>query len=388
MNPGFVRRASLAGLVLGAIAAVSGACQKKTETTAVAPVEVKVVAALQRDMPVTREWVGQTMGAVDIEIRARVDGWLESIHFKEGTEVKRGTLLYTIDPSELEQAVAEAQGRLAEAKTLLVRAESDVNRYRPLAAAGAVSQRDLEDALAFYGARQGELEAAQASLQMARIELGYATITAPIDGLIGISAARVGDFVGRPPNPVILNTISRLDSVHVRFAITEQEYLDLVRKRQAAPDAPRPSYALEMIFADGTVYPHMGTVTFTQRQVDAATGTLQIEASFPNPDRLVRPGQFARVRTIADERKGAIVVPSRALTELQGQFLLYCVGEDNKVEMRRVVTGPRVGAFTVIEDGVAAGEKVVVEGIQRIRPDMAVSPTEIPADSAAAGQTP
>jgi membrane fusion protein (multidrug efflux system) len=281
--------------------------------------------------------------------------------------------------------VAEAQGRVAEARTLLARAESDVNRYRPLAAAGAVSQRDLEDALAFYGARKGELEAAQASLRLAEIDLGYATISAPIDGLIGISAARVGDFVGQPPNAVILNTISRLDSVHVRFSITEQEYMSLVRKRQAEPDAPAPTYELEMIFADGSVYPLKGTISFAQRQIDAATGTLLVEASFPNPERVVRPGQFARVRTIAEERKGAVVVPSRAVTELQGQYLVYCVGEGNKVAMRRVVTGPRVGQFTVIEEGVAAGEKVVVEGIQRIRPDMVVSPTEVSADSVAAG---
>jgi membrane fusion protein (multidrug efflux system) len=360
-------------------------CKDEQGTTAIPPVAVKVTAAQQKDVPVSREWVGQTLGAVDIEIRARVDGWLDGIHFKEGTEVKQGTLLYTIDTTELEQAVVEAQGRLAEAKTLLARAESDVNRYRPLAAAGAVSQRDLEDALAFYGAKQGELEAAQAALRLAEIDLGYARISAPIDGLIGISAARVGDFVGRPPNPVILNTISRVDSIHVRFSITEQEYLTLVRKRQADPDTPRPSYELEMLFADDSVYPHKGKVTFAQRQIDAATGTLQLEASFPNPDRVVRPGQFAKIRTIAEERKDAVVVPSRAVMELQGQYLVWCIGEDNKASMRRVVTGPRVGPFTVIEQGVTAGEKVVVEGLQRIRPDMAVSPTEVPPDSAAAG---
>jgi membrane fusion protein (multidrug efflux system) len=372
-------------LIPVAIALCTGGCKNREGTTTAAPVEVKVTAARQEDVPISREWVGQTLGAVDIEIRARVNGWLEGIHFREGTEVKQGALLYTIDPTELEQSVAEAQGRVAEARTLLARAESDVNRYRPLAAAGAVSQRDLEDALAFYGARKGELEAAQASLRLAEIDLGYATISAPIDGLIGISAARVGDFVGQPPNAVILNTISRLDSVHVRFSITEQEYMSLVRKRQAEPDAPAPTYELEMIFADGSVYPLKGTISFAQRQIDAATGTLLVEASFPNPERVVRPGQFARVRTIAEERKGAVVVPSRAVTELQGQYLVYCVGEGNKVAMRRVVTGPRVGQFTVIEEGVAAGEKVVVEGIQRIRPDMVVSPTEVSADSVAAG---
>ncbi|MCK6620271.1 MAG: efflux RND transporter periplasmic adaptor subunit [Calditrichaceae bacterium] len=350
------------------------------EQTAVsAPPDVKVTEAVQKDVPVSREWVGQTLGAVDIEIRARVDGWLQGIHFREGTEVKKGTLLYTIDASELQQRVAEAKARLAEAQTMLARAESDVNRYKPLAAAGAVSQRDLETALAEYNARKEEVEAARAYLRLAEIDLGYARITAPIDGLIGISAARVGDFVGRPPNPVILNTISRVDSIHVRFSITEQEYLELVRQLQAqSPQtAPKQKRELELILADGSRYPYKGMVRFTQRQIDPATGTLQFEASFPNPERLVRPGQFARISAIVAERKGAVVVPSRAISELQGQHLVYIVGEGNKVALRRVILGPKAGPFTVIEQGVTAGEKVIVEGFQRVRPDMVVSPTAI-----------
>lgn len=373
-------------LIFSVLLALSaGGCGEKEQTTSAAPVEVKVVAAVQKDVPISKEWVGQTLGAVDIEIRARVNGWLQGIHFREGTEVKKGTLLYTIDTSELDQAVAETKGRLAEARTLLARAESDVNRYRPLAAAGAVSQRDLETALAEYGARKGEVEAAQASLRLAEINLGYAKIAAPIDGLIGISAARVGDFVGRPPNAVILNTISRVDSVHVRFSITEQEYLELVRQLRADAQeaAPRQKRELDMILADGSRYPYKGSITFAQRQIDAATGTLQFEASFPNPERLVRPGQFARILAVVDERKGAVVVPVRAITELQGQNLVYIVGEGNKVAMRRVVLGPKAGAFTVIEQGVNAGEKVIVEGLQRIRPDVVVSPTEISPDSTA-----
>lgn len=373
-------------LIPAALLALSaGGCGKKEQATTAAPTEVKVVTVLQKDVPISKEWVGQTLGAVDIEIRARVNGWLQGIHFREGTEVKKGTLLYTIDTSELDQAVAEAKGRLAEARTLLARAESDVNRYRPLAAAGAVSQRDLETALAEYGARKGEVEAAQASLRLAEINLGYARITAPIDGLIGISAARVGDFVGRPPNPVILNTISRVDSIHVRFSITEQEYLELVRQLQTAAQKAeaKQKRELEMVLADGSRYPYKGYVSFAQRQIDPATGTLQFEASFPNPERLVRPGQFARILAVVDERKGAVVVPARAITELQGQYLVYTVGEGNKVALRRVLLGPKAGSFTVIEQGVNAGEKVVVEGLQRIRPDMVVAPTEISADSSA-----
>ncbi len=362
---------------------------KKEEQPAAAPLEVKVAEAVQRDVPIYKEWVGQTMGALDIEIRARVSGWLQGMHFREGTEVKKGALLYTIDQSELLQAVAEARARVAQARTLLARAKSDVERYRPLAEAGAVSRRDLEAAEAEYGARKGEVEAAQASLNVAQINLGYATVTAPIDGLIGISAARVGDFVGRPPNPVILNTISRMDSVHVRFSITEQEYLDLARRLATDPQRPQEPRKgkLEMILADGSVFPARGTLLFLQRQVDPATGTIQLEASFPNTQKVIRPGQFARIRAVYDERKSAVLVPMRSIMEIQGQFVLYTVGPDNKAKFQRIQPGPKMGTLQVIEQGVGPGERVIVEGIQRVRPDMVVVPTLVPADTGAAAES-
>ena len=349
----------------------------KEEEVSVAPLEVKVFEAQKKDVPITMEWVGQTLGAVDIDIRARADGWLEGIHFQEGTIVKKGSLLYTIDPSELKQRVAEAQGNLSQAQVRLSKAESDVRRYRPLAAAGAVSQRDLEQAEAEYGARQGEVEAAKATLQLTRIDLGYATINAPITGLIGISQASVGDYVGRYPNPVILNTISSIDSIHVRFSITEQEYLQFTRRRtQGGRQSPATQRgALTMVLADGSVFPQKGSLLFGQRQVDAATGTLLLEASFYNPGMGLRPGQFARIQATVDERKDATVIPSRAIIDLQGQFLVYVIGEGNKAEMRKVVPGPKSGQFTVITGGINAGDKVVVEGTQRVRPDMIVNPT-------------
>jgi len=370
-------------VVIGLLAGAPGC--KKDEPAAAAPPEVKVVEAIQKDVPIIREWVGQTSGAVDIEIRARVNGWLTGLHFKEGTEIRKGTLLYTIDDSELRQQVAEARGKLAQANTLLVRAQADVNRYRPLAAAGAVSQRDLERALAEAGARQGEVNAAQASLNVAEINLGYATVTAPIDGLIGISRARVGDFVGRPPNPVILTTISRIDTIHVRFSITEQEYMDLIRRFGSAqkPRGPEDRIPLEMVLADGSVYPMKGTAVFAQRQIDESTGTLLIEAAFPNTGRVIRPGQFAKVRAVFEERKGATLIPARSVTELQGQYIVYAVTPENKAQFRKVTLGPKFGQLQVVEQGVSPGEKVIVEGIQKVRPDAIVSATlvSMPADS-------
>lgn len=364
-------------------------CSKEAPPAA-PPLPVKTTEVVQRDVPIYKEWVGQTIGALDIELRARVAGWLQGVHFTEGSEVKKGALLYTIDQSELKQAVAESKGKLAQARTLMIRAKSDVNRYRPLAQAGAVSQRDLESAEAEYGARKGEVDAAQASLNVAEINLGYASVSAPINGLIGISLARVGDFVGRPPNPVILNTISRIDTIHVRFSISEAEYLDLANRLmpKGMRTAEERKERFQMILADGSVYSERGTVLFLQRQVDASTGTLQIEAAFANPKRLIRPGQFARVRAIYEDLKGVTVVPGKAVFEIQGQSAVYVTGEGNKIEFRRVKTGPMVGQLRVIEEGVRSGEKVVVEGVQRLRPDMVVAPTFIPLDSLlTAGQT-
>jgi len=341
------------------------------------PLEVKVTKVVAKDVPITREWVGQTLGAVDIEIRARVDGWLQGIYFTEGSEVRKGTLLYKIDATELEQAVAEAQGNVASIKTLLAQAEDDVKRYTPLAEVGAVSKRDLEIAISTYEARKGELDAALAGLNITQTNLGYATITAPISGLIGISAARVGDFVGRPPNPVILNTISQIDSIHVRFSISEQEYLYLVTKF-IETDYPKSKNKrpLEMVLADGSIYPEKGFVVFAQRQIDPTTGTLQFEASFPNKQKILRPGQFAKIRTVVEERKGALVIPTRAMIELQGQFTIFVVDANNKVQLRVVKTSTTFGQFTVVDTGLQEGDRVIVEGMMKVKPDMAVAPVD------------
>lgn len=364
-------------LMLGiALTFLTAACGED-EQPAGAPPEVQVTKAVKMNVPITGEWIGQTLGAEDIEIRARVEGWLQGIHFREGTEVKKGTLLYTIDASELRESVAQAEGMVASARTLLVQAEEDVKRYTPLAEVGAVSKRDLEIAISKYEAQQGELDAAMANLNEAKIKLGYATVTAPITGLIGISAARIGDFVGRPPNAVILNTISRVDSIHVRFSISEQEYLDLMRRLEEMKASLKgKKREIEMVLADGSIYPDKGVISFVQRQIDAATGTLQFEASFPNKQRILRPGQFAKIRIVIDERKDATVIPSRAIFEIQGQKTVYVIDDSKKVVMKVVTTGPEYNNKTVIESGINPGETVIYEGLLKVRPDMIVSPIE------------
>jgi len=341
------------------------------------PLEVKVTKVVAKDVPITREWVGQTIGAEDIEIRARVEGWRQGIQFREGSEVKKGALLYIIDPSELRENVAQTEGRVAASRTLLVQAEEDVKRYTPLAEAGAVSKRDLEIAVSKYNAQKGELDAALASLNEAKIKLGYATIYAPISGLIGISAARVGDFVGRPPNAIILNTISRIDSIHVRFSISEQEYLALMKQlSQMDNSKPTKKRELELVLSDGSVFTEKGFVVFAQRQIDPTTGTLMFEASFPNKDKLLRPGQFSKVRTVVAEVKNALVIPTRSMIELQGQYTVYIVDENNKAQLRIVKTATSVGQHIVVESGIKEGDRVIVEGQLKVKPDMIVAPVE------------
>jgi membrane fusion protein (multidrug efflux system) len=357
-----------------------GACGK-TEPPVMPPLEVAVMEVQPRDIPIYLEMVGQTLGSVDIPISARVDGVLEEIHFLEGRPVKKGQLLYVIDATPYESRVVEARGRLAEARTRLAKAGSDLERIRPLAEMDAVSQQDLDGAVAQFEAARGALQAAEAQVEQAGIQLGYTRISAPVDGLIGITRAKIGEYVGRAPNPVVLNVVSQTNPIRVRFAINEREYLRFSRElsrsmreideRQKADRA-----ALQLLLADGTIHEHPGDVVAFDAAVDPNTGTLTLEADFPNPDRLVLPGQFARVRGVVEQRKGALAVPQRAVMEAQGLFRLAVVADDGVVELRRVGMGPRVDGLWIVESGLKAGEQVALEGLQRLRTGMQVAPKE------------
>jgi membrane fusion protein, multidrug efflux system len=368
--------------VLCAAAFLAG-CAKEAPKAAPTP-EVPVVKVVQRDQPITTDRVGQLYGAEDIEIRARVPGFLESVRFQEGTQVKKGQLLYIIDPSEQLQTVARAQGDLASAKTRLIKAESDVKRYRPLAEMHAVSQADLDAAVAEEGAAQGQVDAAQAALRADEITLSYTKIASPIDGLIGMTQAKVGDYVGQYPNPVVLNTVSNIESVQARFSITERDYLEVMRRFGAAQASATKHDDIELILADGSLYAHRGVLDFADRQIDPSTGTLRLQATFPNPERLLRPGQYARLRIIIETRKGALLVPQRAVTELQGQQMVAVVGSDDTVESRTLVMGPRIGALWVVEKGLEAGDRVILEGAQKVAPGGKVVPKEVQAPGPAA----
>jgi len=344
------------------------------------PLEVRVERVEPRDVPLYLEMVGQTLGSVDIPIRARVDGVLEEIHFQEGRSVRQGQLLYVIDPRPYEARVVETQGHLAEARTRLAKAQSDLERIRPLAEMDAVSKQDLDGAVAQYEAARGAVQAAEAQVEQGQIQLGYTRIEAPVDGLIGITRAKVGEYVGSSPNPVVLNVVSRTDPIRVRFSVNEREYLrfsrDFAASRRNAEETGKPQAALELVLADGTLHAHRGRVVSLDAAIDPATGTLTLEADFPNPDRLVLPGQFARVRGVVETRQGALAVPQRAVMETQGLFQLAVVEDDGSVEIRRVEMGPRVEGLWIVESGLEPGERIALDGLQRLRNGMNVVPRE------------
>ncbi|MEO1202673.1 MAG: efflux RND transporter periplasmic adaptor subunit [Pseudomonadota bacterium] len=351
------------------------------------PMQIEVFEARSADIDLTLDMVGQTLGSVDIPIRARVDGVLEEIHFLQGREVRKDQLLYVIDPRPFEARVVEAQSVLAEAETGLAKASSDLDRIRPLAEINAVSQQDLDAAVAQYEAAQASVEAGKARVEQAEIELGYTRITSPVDGLIGITEAKVGEYVGRSPNPVVLNVVSRTDPIRVRFSINEREYLEFARRfaetmRNIDDDNPQ-GRGLKLILSDRTIHDQPGQIVNFDAAIDPTTGTLTLEADFANPGRVILPGQFARVRGVIETRRGAIAVPQRAVIETQGLFQLAVVGDDDVVELRRVEMGPRTPDGWIVESGLAAGERIALEGLQRLRTGTRVEPK--PQDIAGAG---
>jgi membrane fusion protein (multidrug efflux system) len=354
-------------------------CSKKEEKqTQAPPPQVTVVVTQAKDVPIYQEFVGQIYGFKDIAIRARVEGFLEGIHFQEGSRVKKGALLYTLESQPFEADVAAQMSVVAGSKTMLAKAKSDLNRIEPLAKEKAVSESDLDSALAQHEASIESVKAAEANLRASNIQLGYTKIYSPISGIIGKTKAKVGDFVGRSPNPVILNTVSSIDTVLVEFFITETQYLQLARNllskvEPAVQNARKES--LELILADGSLYDHKGKPEFIDRNVDPTTGAMLVQASFPNPQELLRPGQFAKVKALVTVVKEGILIPQRCVVELQGQYSVYVVGDGDKVQTRALKVGPKIKQFWLITEGLKPGEHVVYEGLQRAKNGAVVKPT-------------
>ena len=364
----------------------------KSDQPQARPPEVEVVQVEQKDVPIWNEWVGTLDGLVNAQIRPQVTGYLLRQTYQEGSFVRKGQLLFEIDPRTFQVALdqtkaqlANAEQQLAQAEANQVKAQLDVNRYIPLVKEQAVTQQDLDNAVqanlaaqAQVRAAKAQIDAAKAQVAAAQLNLGFTKIVSLIDGIAGVAQAQIGDLVG-PTG--LLTTVSTLDPIKVYFPVSERGYLDYVKENPDAAKraAQEKQLALELVLADGSLYPNKGTFSFADRQVDVKTGTLRLQGLFPNPGNILRPGQFARVRAVTKTRRGALLVPQRAVTELQGSYQVAVVSKDNKVEIRPVKVGERVGTEWIIEQGLKPRERVVAEGIQRVRAGMTVNPKPLKA---------
>jgi membrane fusion protein (multidrug efflux system) len=384
---------------------LAGCRQAEPARAAFGPVDVQVAEVTTRDFPVVKEWIGTLDGRVNAEIRGQVSGYLLRQVYREGSFVRKGELLFEIDPRPFQAALNEARARVAQAESgvqqalgnlaqnnaRLGKTELDVKRYAPLAATKAISQEEMDNATQSQLEAKAAAESSQAAIETARaavvaakaavydaeLKLGFTKIASPIDGIAGLARIQVGDLVS--PSGIALTTVSTVDPIKAYFSVSEQEYL----AQQRASDPSGWAKNLELVLADGTVYPHKGTFFMADRQVDVGTGTLRVAVLFPNPGNLLRPGQYGRVRASVGLRKDAVLVPQRAVTELQGSYQVAVVGGDNKVEIRPVHLGERSGALWVVEDGLRPGERVIVEGVQKVRNGAAVNPRPAAAQAGA-----
>jgi len=419
---------ALGGLLLAATVFLFTGCREAPKSAARPPEPVKIALVAERDVPIYREWIGTTVGYVTAQIRAQASGYLVSQNYREGTLVKTGDLLFQIDPrpyqnaadqataqlrlaeSQLEQAkaqVAQAEADIAKAEATQKKTELEVARYTPLAARGSVSQQELDNtvqnnlanlaavqaakanlasAQAGVAKSQADIARAQAGLNEAQLNLGWTKVFSPIDGIAGIKKVDIGDLVG---TATVLTTVATIDPIYVQFNPSEQEYL---RWREAHPRAPARRAQFELILADGQTYPHLGTADILGLEVDATTGTIAIRASFPNPGDLLRPGQYAKVRVPLAVKKGALLVPQRAVRDTQGLLQVGLVGPDNTVSLRTVHLGERIGSFWIIERGLKPGERILVEGLDKVKAGEKVAPivveAEPPGDAISPAATP
>jgi RND family efflux transporter MFP subunit len=381
-KPGFcIFLAAAAALLL------CGGCQSK-QAAAQAPTEVRVVEVVQRDVPIYGEWIGTLDGFTNADVRAQVTGYLLTQAYQEGAFVKKGQLLFQIDPRPFQAVLDQAEGQLAQAKANLANAEAvqgrtqlDVERYTPLAKEQAASQQDLDNsvqnnlaALATVATAQAQIKTAAAAVETAQINLDFTRLVSPIDGIAGQAQLQVGALVSPASGPV--TSVSTVDPIKAYFTVSEREYLDFHKRypTEATLEAARRGLHLQLILADGTTYPHEGTFYFADRQVDQSTGAIRIAGLFPNPGNILRPGGYGRVRAAVRVQKDALLVPQRAVTELQGGYQVAVVGSDDKVSIRTVTVGNQVGTEWIVTEGLKQGERVVVEGVQKVRTGVKVNP--------------
>ncbi len=368
-------------LLLAGVLLVGCAEDKDAKNTPPPPMTVEVASVVQKDVPIYSEWIGQINGSVNADIKPKVEGYLLNQIYTDGSLVQKGQTLFTLDPRQTQASLEQAEANLAHSQATLQKWQQDVARYKPLVAQRAISQQELDNAISGEQAARASVDASQAALDNAKLNRNWSTVRSPISGIIGISKVAVGDLV---TPATILATVSTLNPVFVDFNITEQEYLKYVRsgllRRKVKDDD------LELILADGSIYPIRGKALLLNRAVDPSTGTLAVRGEFKNPNNFLRPGQYALVRAITEIRKDALLIPQRAVSDLQGSFQVAVVGADGKVAIRPVKVGPQIGSSWVIDSGISAGDKVIVEGIQKVRDGVVVK--TVPAKDLATGGNP
>lgn len=355
-------------------AAVLAACTRQRQAPQLPPVKVNVARAIQMDVPIYEDFVAQVYGQSDVDIRSRAEGWVTSVNFKEGSMVKKGDLLYVIDDVQYQTKVDRESSTLASAQTELVRAQNELSRVKPLADMNALSKKDLDNATASFEAAKAHVRAAEASLQNARIELGYTRVYAPFNGIVGISNVRVGDYTSRAGSNSVLTTISSIGAVRVRFQISEREYLRLSKLSQEERQSLR---YVKLVLADGSIYPEQGEVNFADREIDPTTGTLTIEASFANPTGILRPGLYVKARVLVSTFPKAVLVPQRAVMQLQTLSQVFTVTDSSTLKARVVQVGPKVNDAWIITKGIEPGERVAVIGTASITPNSKIDVVEM-----------
>ncbi len=398
MNVSFKQKLAAAALAAGILASMltlAGCSRNASANAGQPPTVVQVATVEQRDVPIDREWIGTLDGKVNAAIKAEVSGYLMLQNYTEGSFVRKGQLLFEIDPRPFQAALDQAQGQLAQAKAQVTQAQAklaqsvanqgrtqlDVDRYTPLAKQQAITQQDLDNAVQNNIAAQAQIEASKADVETARaqiqaataavdaakVNIGFTHLISPIDGIAGQALVQVGNLVG--PTTGTITTVSTVDPIKANFTVGEQEYLSLTR---GAGNLAK--MRLELVLADGSVYPTKGTFSFADRQVDQNTGAIQLTGLFPNPGNRLRPGQYGRVRAATGTTAGALLIPQRAVSELQGSYQVVVVNNTDTVDVRKVKVGGQIGTMWIVTEGLQAGERVVAEGAQKVRPGMKVSP--------------
>ncbi|HEY4906513.1 MAG TPA: efflux RND transporter periplasmic adaptor subunit [Candidatus Acidoferrum sp.] len=375
---------------MSACAAMSFAlmgCEAQKAAPAPPPPDVVVTPVVQKDVPIYNEWVATLDGFDNAQIQPQVTGYIVAQTYREGSPVKKGQVLFEIDPRPFQAILDQAKAQLAQAQAQLGKTKLDVDRDTPLAKERAIAQSQLDNDIQANLAAIASVKSSEAQVEQAQLNLDFCHVTSLLDGIAGIATVQIGNLV----NPTaVLTSVSRVEPIKAYFPISEQTYMKFAKRINASnrrddleeiKDAP----TLQLILADGTVYAHPGKILYTDRQVDITTGTIRIASSFPNPENILRPGQFGRIRAATEQVNGALLVPQKAVNELQGMYQIAVVGEGNKVSIRSVKVGDRSGENWIIQDGVKPGEMVIVEGLQKVRDGSVVKPREQAGSAPASG---